>query len=145
MKQLIRLTESDLRNIIEESVNMILKENDEEELSGFEAYEQDYPNDEFDVSDMTPEELAEWCANVGDFLYIYKGVFGTKICAANTEAIIHDIVNDLYNCNRIEPTHEVDYLFSLSREHEFENAHVCIFKVIGTKDGDYYVVYQQYD
>lgn len=120
-----------------------LKENEEyEELTPFEEYQQDYPNGDFDVSDMTPQQLAKWCQNVGDFLYVYNGLRGWAIMAANTDSIVYDIISDLYNCERIEPTHEVDYLFS-SREREFENDYVCIFKVIGTKDGDYYVVYQE--
>ena len=120
-----------------------LKENEEyEELDPFEEYEQGYPNDNFDVSDMTPEKLAKWCRNVGDFLYVYKGLRGLSIMVANVDEIVYDIVKDLYDCDRIEPTHEVDYLFS-SREREFENDYVCIFKVIGTKDGDYYIVYQE--
>ena len=121
-----------------------LKENDEyeNELTPFEEYQQDYPNGSFDVSDMTPDELARWCQNVGDFLYVYKGLRGWTIMAANTDSIVEDIVNDIEYCNRIEPTHEIDYLFQ-SREREFANDYVCIFKIFGTKDGDYYVVYQE--
>ena len=91
---------------------------------------------------MTPEQLAKWCQNVGDFLYVYEGLRGLQIMAANVDNIVSDIVDDLYNCQRIEPTHEVDYLF-YSREREFVNDYVCIFKIIGTKDGDYYIVYQE--
>lgn len=134
------------QDVLENVVRRLLEKkeyyDEEEELDPFEEYQQDYPNGDFDVSDMTPEELAKWCENVGDFLYVYNGLRGLSIMAANTDSIISDIVSDLYNCNGIEPTHEVDYLFS-SREREFENDYVCIFKVIGTKDGDYYIVYQQ--
>ncbi len=134
------------QDILENLVRTLLKENnnyeDDEELDPFEEYQQDYPNGDFDVSDMTPQQLAKWCQNVGDFLYVYNGLRGWAIMAANTDSIVYDIISDLYNCERIEPTHEVDYLFS-SREREFENDYVCIFKVIGTKDGDYYVVYQE--
>ena len=121
-----------------------LKENEEydDDLSPFEEYEQGYPNEDFDVSDMTPEKLAKWCRSVGDFLYVFEGLRGMSIMCANVDSIVYDIVKDLYDCQRIEPTHEVDYLFR-SREREFINDYVCIFKVIGTKDGDYYVVYQE--
>lgn len=142
-RRIIRLTEDDLHRIIKESVNNILKENHEDyELSNFEEYEHGYPNDGFDVSNMTSDDLAEWCSKVGDFLYIYKGLRGWSIMAANTDEIVRDIVGDLYHCSRIEPTHEMDYLFR-SREREFDAFYVCVFKVIGTKDGDYYVVYQR--
>lgn len=120
-----------------------LKENDEyEDLTPFEEYQEGYPNDDFDVSDMSADQLARWCESVGDFLYIYKGLRGWSIMVANTDEIVFDIALDLHNCERIEPTHEVDYLFA-SRQNEFENDYICVFKVIGTKDGDYYVIYQQ--
>lgn len=139
-----KLMENSIRRILKEGLlNDIDTYNDEEqELEPFEEYEKDYPNGDFDVSDMTPEELARWCQNVGDFLYVYEGLRGLSIMAANTDSIVASIVSDLYNCSRIEPTHEVDYLF-YSREREFIYDYVCIFKVIGTPDGDYYVVYQE--
>ena len=136
-----KIVESVIRKIIKESLSEDNKEQ-EEDLTPFEEYQQDYPNDSFDVSNTTPEELAKWCNEVGDFLYIYRGLKGLSIMVANVDEIVHDIVNDLYSCNRIEPTHEVDYLF-YSREREFIDQYVCVFKVIGTKDGDYYVVYQE--
>lgn len=110
--------------------------------NGFEEYQQDYPNGDFDVSDMTPECLAKWCESVGDFLYIYEGMSGLSIMAANNDRLVNEIVDDLYNCERIEPTHEVDYLLS-SRGRYFENDYVCVFKVVGSDDGDYYIIYQQ--
>lgn len=134
------VTEKVLRGVLKEAFEN--DDEEEEELSPFEEYEQGYPNDDFDVSDMTPEQLATWCKNVGDFLYVFEGLRGMSIMVANDSNIINDIVSDLYNCQRIEPTHEVDYLF-YSREREFINDYVCIFKIIGTKDGDYYIVYQE--
>ena len=142
------------QQVIENTVKRILKEgilddfdtytdeDEKEELEPFEEYEKDYPNGDFDVSDMTPDKLAKWCQNVGDFLYVYKGLRGLSIMCANVDNIVASIVSDLYNCRSIEPTHEVDYLF-YSREREFIYDYVCIFKVIGTPDGDYYVVYQE--
>ena len=117
-KKVSKLIEKCIRQILKENVNADFDTDDDEELSPFEEYEKDYPNDKFDVSNMTPEQLAKWCQNVGDFLYVYEGLMGLKIMAANVDNIVSDIVDDLYNCQRIEPTHEVDYLF-YSREREF--------------------------
>lgn len=156
IKKVNNVNESFIRgkisNLIEKSVRQILKEHingdfganddDYESLDPFEEYEQGYPNSNFDVSYMTPEKLAKWCQNVGDFLYVFEGLRGKRIMAANTDSIVQDIVSDLYNCRGIEPTHEVDYLFR-SREREFIYDYVCIFKIMGTKDGDYYIVYQE--
>lgn len=142
---LTRLMENTVKRILKEGVlNDIdaYNDEDEQEINPFEEYEKDYPNNDFDVSGMTPEKLAEWCQNTGDFLYVYEGLRGLSIMAANTDSIVSSIVSDLYNCRGIEPTHEVDYLF-YKRQHEFINNYVCIFKVIGTPDGDYYVVYQE--
>lgn len=136
-----------LKKIIENITRKFLKETygyDEEqyELSPFEEYERDYPGSSFDASHMTPDELAEWCSNVGDFLYIFEGFGGLKVMNANTRNIVKDIVGDLYECERIEPTHEVDYLIE-RREDYFIGSYVCVFKLIGTKDGDYYVIYME--
>ena len=108
-----KLMENSIRRILKEGIlNDIDTYNDEEqELDPFEEYEKDYPNGDFDVSNMTPEKLAKWCQNVGDFLYVYKGLRGLSIMCANTNSIVASIVSDLYNCRGIEPTHEVDYLF----------------------------------
>ena len=141
-KKVTKLIEKGVRQVLKENVNADFDTDDDEELSPFEEYEQGYPNSDFDVSDMTPEKLAKWCRSVGDFLYVFEGLRGMSIMCANVDSIVYDIVKDLYDCQRIEPTHEVDYLFR-SREREFINDYVCIFKVIGTKDGDYYVVYQE--
>ena len=142
---LAKLMENSIRRILQEGIlDDMDTYNDEaaQELDPFEEYEKGYPNSNFDVSDMTPEELAKWCQKIGDFLYVYKGLRGLSIMTANTDRVVTSIVSDLYNCRSIEPTHEVDYLF-YSREREFIYDYVCIFKVIGTPDGNYYVVYQE--
>lgn len=113
-----------------------------ENVDSFEEYCNDYPNDDFDASWMSPSDLAEWCDKVGDFLYVYNGLNGTSIKVANTDNIVSSIVDDLYNCRSIEPSHDVDNLF-FGREEEFVNDYVCIFKVNGVSDGDYYIVYQE--
>lgn len=132
--------------IVENTVKRLIKEglyDDDEEIDPFEEYTKDYPNGDFDASDMTTERLAKWCQNVGDFLYIFKGLRGWTISAANTKKIVYEIIDDLHKCRGIEPTHEMDWLFSYNREREFVNDYVCVFKVKGTPDGDYYIVYQQ--
>ena len=108
----------------------------------FEEYEQNYPNDDFDVSNMTPEKLARWCDRIGDFLYIYNGLKGLQIMVANDDDIVSDIINDLHNCEGIEPTHEVDDLLRW-KEKYFIDDYVCVFKIKGTHDGDYYIIYQE--
>ena len=103
-----KLMENSIRRILKEGIlNDIDTHNDEEEqeLEPFEEYEKDYPNSDFDASDMTPEELAKWCQNIGDFLYVYEGPRGLSIRTANTDSIVASIVSDLYNCRSIEPIH----------------------------------------
>ena len=119
--------------VMENVVRRLIKE-------GFYDDEETYPNDAFDASSMTKEQLAKWCQNVGDFFYIYKGLSGWKVMNANIGRIVSEIVSDLYNCERIEPTHEVDnLLFSGRNADYFKNNNVCVFKIIG--DEEYYVVY----
>lgn len=131
-------------HIIENVIKRLIAEGVyyDEDIDPFEEYQKDYPNADFDVSDMTPERLAKWCSRVGDFLYIYRGMRGLSIMVANSDEIVRTIVDDLYNCLSIEPTHEVDYLFYL-REHEFINDYVCVFKVNCADENNYYVVYQE--
>lgn len=141
LKKYGEVMENVIRRLVKEGLYDDYEE-DEEELEPFEEYEKDYPNGDFNVSNMTPEQLAKWCRSIGDFLYVYRGLRGLSIMCANTNSIVYSIVSDLYNCSGIEPTHEVDYLFT-SREREFIHDYVCIFKIKGTPDGDYYLVYQQ--
>lgn len=142
-----QLDESAYKEVVENVVKRLVKEGfyddkEEEEMDPFDEYEKGYPNCDFDVSDMTPERLASWCKNVGDFLYIINGLRGWRISVANTSSIVSEIVKDLHNCSGIKPTHDMDYLF-YTRQREFVHDYVCVFKVIGVNCGDYYVVYQQ--
>ena len=131
--------QNQIEMIVENVIRHLISE---KKLTSFEEYKLDYPNGNFNASDMTPEKLAEWCTQ-GDFFYVYKGIKGLTIMAANTKSIVSQIVADLYNCYRIQPTHEIDYLFEGRREQEFLNYYVCVFKLIGVEDGDYYIVYQE--
>lgn len=113
-----------------------------EEVDPFQEYKDDYPTDSFDASNITALDLAEWCEKQGDFYYIYQGLRGWQIMVANTDVIASDIIYDLYRCSHIKPTHEMDYLLS-RKKNLFENSYICVFKIFNTKDGDYYIVYQQ--
>jgi len=144
-KNISKITEDCIKKLVKEGMlNDTDIESDEEgtELSSFEEYTMDYPNDDFDVSDMTPKKLARWCDNIGDFLFVYKGVRGLKVMVANSRKIVDSVIHDLNKCGSIEPSHEVDYLFE-KRKNEFVNDYVCIFKIKGSPHGDYYVVYQE--
>ena len=143
-KKIRKITEDCIKKLVKEGVlnnTEIESDEDETELSSFEEYKMDYPNDNFDVSDMTSEELARWCDNIGDFLFVYRGLRGLKVMVANSSEIVDSIIDDLNKCRSIEPSHEVDYLFE-QRKNEFVNDYVCIFKIKGSPHGDYYVVYQ---
>lgn len=134
------------RQVIENTLRRLISEgygvDGNEDIDPFEEYQNDYPNDNFNVTEMTQFDLAKWCDNVGDFLYIYKGLRGWSIMSANTDEIVNSIVGDLFNCKKIEPTHEMDSLLS-RRTRDFMNSYICVFKIIGTPDGDYYVIYMQ--
>lgn len=130
-------------NVIRRLINEGFYDNEEyNDIDPFEEYEKGYPNSDFDVSDMTKTDLAKWCDTVGDFLYIYNGLRGWSVMNANSSEIINEIVGDVYNCSHIEPTHEMDYLL-YRYEREFQYSYVCVFKIYNTKDGDYYIIYQQ--
>lgn len=144
-KKIRKITEDCIKKLVKEGTlndTEIESDEDKTELSSFDEYKMDYPNDDFDVSDITPKELARWCDNIGDFLFIYKGLRGLKIMAANSSEIVDSIIDDLNKCESIEPSHEVDYLFEKHKK-EFVNDYVCIFKIKGSPHGDYYVVYQK--
>lgn len=119
-------------------------EEQEEDINPVMEYEQGYPNGNFDPSTMDQYDLAKWCRNCGDFLYIYQfPLGGMKASAANTEGIQSEIIADIYNCSHIEATHEVDYLLN-PRSVDFEGCYVAVYKLCGVKgdNGDYYIVYE---
>ena len=97
---MIKLNENDYKNIIENCVRRLITEgmyDDDEEMTPFEKYAQDYPDENFNVENMDRDELAEWCLN-NDFLYIFN-LFGRwRISGANSSEIQEDIANDIKNC-----------------------------------------------
>ena len=135
-----QIVENVLRRILKEEYEGDMYEQ-EENFNYFEEYQEDYPNENFDVSGMLPSQLAKWCESVGDFYFIYDGFRGLQLMVANTEGSIKDIVNDLYECDYIESTHEVDYLLS-NKEWMFKKDFVCVFKIFTPKE-KYYIVYQK--
>lgn len=154
-KQHITLDKRDLGIVMERVMGKLMSEgigdyggyedNKEQELDPVEEYEQGYPNGGFDPKSVDVSTLIEWCKSVGDFLYIINSPFGgMRICAANTDEIVQEIVSDLYRCSYVEPTHEVDYLIT-RREREFVYDYVAVMKVCGNPgpEGDYYIIYQQ--
>lgn len=120
-------------------------DDEEEETDPVEEYEKDYPNSDFNPSAITQSDLAKWCQNVGDFLFICKfPIGGLRVSAANSDGIQAEIVNDVYNCSGIEPTHEVDYMLN-PRKIDFEGSYVSVIKLKNAPSengGDYYIIYE---
>lgn len=136
------LLESEIRKPIQQHINESWADgNDNPDIID---YLNDYQGTDFIPEELYSYDLRHWVLTTGDFLYAYDfPIGGLKIRAANTEAIIEDIANDLEECGYIQHTHEIDELL-LKREDEFKNMYVAVYKVCdvpGSKD--YYVVYQQ--
>lgn len=142
------LNENDYKNIIENCVRRIIGEgiyddNEyDEDPTPFDEYAQDYPNDNFNVDNMDQDELAEWCLK-NDFLYIFNPFGSWRVSCANTSEIQEDIASDIRNCSYIEKTHEMDWLIENKRNLFGYRAHIAVFKLHNTKDGDYYVIYEE--
>lgn len=113
----------------------------EDIMTPFEEYENDYPNGGVDVRNITPDQLANWCMR-NDFLYIINGFRGPRVFNANTRDTKRAIVSDIYKCDRIEPTHEAD-VFIYQRDNVFRDSYVCVYKLVGLEDEEYYVIYEQ--
>lgn len=139
----MKMTERQFKHMIMESVRQVIMENmNDDEMYPFEEYQNDYPNGDFNVSDMTAMELGKWCDSVGSFRYIFKGLRGWQVMIANTDSICNEIIGDLYNCSHIEHTHEMDYLLERF-ENEMKYDYFAVFKVVGANGGDYYIIYQE--
>ena len=141
---MIKLNENDYKNIIENCVRRLITEemyDDNEEMTPFEKYAQDYPDENFNVENMDRDELAEWCLN-NDFLYIFNPFGRWRISGANSSEIQEDIANDIRNCAYIEKTHEMDWLIENKKNLFGYRAHIAVFKLHNTKDGDYYVIHR---
>ena len=142
---MIKLNENDYKNIIENCVRRLITEemyDDNEEMTPFEKYAQDYPDENFNVENMDRDELAEWCLN-NDFLYIFNPFGRWRISGANSSEIQEDIANDIRNCAYIEKTHEMDWLIEDKKNLFGYRAHIAVFKLNNTNDADYYVMYEE--
>ena len=116
---------------------------DEEEMSSLEEYENDYPNSRFNPDEIGEDELIEFCSN-NDFFFVYDNpLMGKRLSVANSDEVREDIIDDITSCRRIERTHEVDGYFKYRHEEWFDDFYVVVFKLYGTKDGDYHVVYME--
>ena len=135
-----KLQEACIRKVINE-LHEINDEENSDNMTPFDNYTQDYPLDDFNVDGMTKDDLANWCLNVGDFLYIFN-VFGKwRISSANSQEVQDEIANDIINCDSIEKTHKMDWLIENNFDRMFGSDHVAVFLLHGTKDGDYYIIY----
>lgn len=131
-----------MENVIRRLVNEGFYGEEDEDVDPFKEYEDGYPGEDIDFTHVTASDLAGWCASVGDFYYIYYGLRGYRIGVANSGEIVKEIVGELRECDGIEPTHEMDYIF-YNRRDLFMNDYVCVFRVNGVQGGDYYIVYQE--
>lgn len=126
-------------SLIRKNLNSLIFESAVDE-DPIEAYLNDYEPKGIPTLDSV--ELADWCQNVGAFLYIYN-FGGWRIMNANLDDIVNDIVSDIHNCGYIERTHEADD-YILSRPKEFDRFYVAVYKICDIPgEKDYYVVYQE--
>ena len=111
------------------------------ENNDFEEYKNDYVDTNFNPSNIDKQDLINFCQNYGDFLYIYNGIRGWRISGANSNEIISEIINDIYNCAYIEPTHKFDYLL-INRNDLFTDDYVSVLMLKGIEE-EYAIIYMQ--
>lgn len=134
------LTAESIHNTVSSTIKRYLNEEDKED-DALERYKNDYKGENFDPNSISEEELADFCDN-NEFLYLYRPFGRWKISAANSSEIADDIINDIYSCAYFEPTHDMD-IYIENKENLFKNSnHVVVFRLNHTKDGDYYIIYQ---
>lgn len=145
----MRLYNFDYRKIQENCIRRLIKEGykfnniKENDMTPFERYSLNYSEDNFNVENMTKDELSNWCLNYGDFLYIYNSFGKWRITIANSSEIQEEIANDIQGCSYIEQTHDMDWLIENKFDRLFGNDHVAVFLLHGTRDGDYYIIYTE--
>lgn len=134
------LTAESIHNTVSSTIKRYLNEEDEED-DALERYKNDYKGENFDPNSISEDELVDFCDN-NEFLYLYRPFGRWKISAANSSEIADDIINDIYSCAYFEPTHDMD-IYIENKENLFKNSnHVVVFRLNHTKDGDYYIIYQ---
>ncbi len=112
-----------------------------DEETAFERYQNDYKDENFDPKSISEDELINFCKN-NDFLYLYRPFGRWKISVANSDEIADDIINDIENCAYFEPTHDMDVYIENKKGLFTSTNHVVVFRLNHTKDGDYYIIYE---
>lgn len=149
----MKLNIQDIRNITENVVRRLIEDYqkprkrvyespemmEDLDMNSFEEYEQNYPNSEFNPSQVTTSMLSQWCRNCGDFLFIYKGIRGWNTVSANTEELQLEVASDIAK-STITPTHEMDTW--IRGKVDFDNDYIAVYKVETTEEA-YYVIYEQ--
>ena len=118
-----------------------LKESVEDDIDySFTNYQNNYPNDIFDIDDVSREDLINFC-KTNDFFYILNGLGELKLRVCNTnEETRAEIVDELSDYNTyFEPTHEFDSL--IKNRMDFDDYYVIVFK-INTPNDEYAIVYE---
>ena len=142
-----RLTEKYIKNIVKKALREeIMKYDSEKDYDDYEEEEPDYfmeyvngyPNEDFSPSDITADDLIDYCHTIGDVSYIIDWFKGLNICTASNRDI-KVIVNDLFDCS-LTLTHEVDWL--IEDKFDFEHEYIAVFN-IKTDHSNYYLVYEQ--
>lgn len=131
------LTECIRKRLIKEGLSF-LGESYHGEQDGYEEYLNGYQNSPFDPLSIGNDELIEYCRTIGDFLYIFNGLRGWAISAANTSKIVNEIVNDIRNAN-ITLTHKFDGM--IQGKVNFDTEYVGVYEV-KTSTEKYYIIYQ---
>ena len=84
------------------------------------------------------EELAAWCEGGDDFSY-YIPIFGRRTGNANFSETQKEIANDVRNCDYLERTHEVDWVFGVE-----DDPSAIVVRLCGVKDSmDYYILWDK--
>lgn len=140
-----KIQENCIRRLIREGYELNNSNENEEdnEMTPFERYSKDYPQENFNVSNMTKDELSNWCLKSGDFLYMYKPFGRWRVSNANSSEIQEEIANDIQDCSYVEQTHDMDWLIEDKFDKWFGRDYVAVFLLHNTKDGDYYIIYTE--
>lgn len=128
------LTECIRKRLVREGLGFL----GESELDGYEEYLNGYQNSPFDPQSVGNDELIEYCRTIGDFLYIFNGLRGWAISAANTSKIVNEIVNDIRNAS-VTLTHKFDSM--IQGKVDFDTEYVGVYE-IKTSTEKYYIIYQ---
>lgn len=156
-----QLDENYCRRIVEDAAARIVCEyddygyddldddDDEQEISGFEQYEQDYPNGDFTPTEIDKDDLAHWC-NTHVFGYVIPNIFTGQLQLrwADEKRLNCEMAYRIYNSDGIEHTHKADYYIERPYAGDFDNNYIAVFSIknfIGdeNKPVPCYIVYQK--